>query len=62
MLNKIKNELKKDNLKGVTFNPTLEECDYLYKYNIISTKSVSRRTCLLLDYSYLVDVIDFCIE
>lgn len=62
MLKKIKKELKKGSLKSVTFNPTLEECDYLYNYNITSTKSVSKRTCLLADHSYLVYTIDFCIE
>lgn len=62
ILREIKKELKKDNLIGVTFNPTLEECDYLFKYNITTTKSVSRRKTLIGEFTYSIDTTDFCIE
>lgn len=62
ILRKIKKELKKGNLTGVIFNPTLEECDYLYTYNITSTRTVSKRTTLIGDHTYLIDVINFCLE
>ena len=62
MMKKIKKELKKENLVGVTFLPTLEECDYLYKNNITTTKSVTKRTPFISDYEYFVDTTDFCIE
>lgn len=58
-LRKIEKMVKKDNLKGITFNPTLEECDYLNSKGIDITKSNLKRKCLLIDRSYVVDTFDF---
>ena len=61
-LREIQKKVKKEDLIGVTFNPTLEECDYLYINNIASTKSVSKRLALISEFDYLLDTTDFCIE
>ena len=62
LLKQIRKEVKKGNMNGVLFNPTLEECDYLYKYNITSTKSITNRKTLVGSYRYTVETTDFCLE
>lgn len=49
----VKNEKKKNgsDYNGITFNPTLEECEYLYSKGVTSTKSLSKRLMLVFDYS-----------
>ncbi|MGN1268643.1 MAG: hypothetical protein ACI4U0_04020 [Candidatus Aphodocola sp.] len=62
MLRKIIKETKKNNLIGVTFEPTLEECDFLYENNINITKHLSKRTSLFLDDYYFIDTLNFVKE
>lgn len=62
LLKKIEKTCKKGNITGVTLNPTLEECDYLYSRNITSTKSTTSRSSIVFDFSYLIDTTDFCLE
>lgn len=58
----IEKEIKKDDLVGVTYQPTLEECDYLYSKGIATTKSMITRLCLVSDYKYLVNATNFVKE
>lgn len=63
MMRKIVKELKKDNLVGVSFMPTLEECYYLYeKNNVISLKSFSKRNSFVNNFNYFIDSTDFLKE
>ena len=61
-LRKIIKETKNSSLIGVSFEPTLEECDFLYENNINITKQTSRRTPLISDYYYSVDTFNFIKE
>lgn len=61
-LKKIIKETKNSPLIGVSFEPTLEECDFLYENNINITKQTSRRTPLVSDYHYFVDTFNFIKE
>lgn len=59
--------LKEGNHLGLTFNPTLEECDYLNKKNIAITKSQVKRRLLsyfLQDEEkyYFLDSCDFVLD
>ena len=47
----VKNEKKKNNkdYNGITFNPTLEECDYLYSKGVISYNYYSVRPGFLVN-------------
>lgn len=63
----LKNILKevkkgKDDMIGLTFNPTLEECDYLSSKNVAITKSQVSRQGLVSDYYYTVDTTDFVLD
>lgn len=66
LLRTILKETKKEDMKGLTFNPTLEECDYLNEKGIAITKSLSIRTGLISDYNYsykcFYDTFDFVLD
>lgn len=62
MMRKIIKETKKDDLIGVSFIPTLEECDFLYNHNIVTTKHVSKRTPLISNDFYFIDTTSFVKE
>ena len=62
MMKKIKTVLRKSDLIGVSYQPTLEECDYLFSQGISTTTKTVARKGLVTDTSYLVDVTNFVKE
>lgn len=59
----IKTVTKKGESKGLTFNPTLEECEYLYSKNIAIMKSRTLRNYSLLDENLVMwDTSDFVLD
>ncbi len=59
--NIIKN-LKKDGHITISFEPTLEECDYLASKNIAITKSLSTFNGIVGNTNYSVTTFDFVLD
>ena len=62
LLRTILKETKKEEMRGLRFNPTLEECDYLNKKGIAITKSYTLRSGLFTDNTYLEESSDFVLD
>lgn len=59
-LKKIEKELRKNDMVGITFNPTLEECDYLLSKGYSVTKSYSVRSIISEEINCLIEAVDIC--
>lgn len=51
----VKNIKKGRDMKGISFIPTIEECDYLQSKGIDCTVFRYTRSCLVSDSKYLVE-------
>lgn len=62
-LSNLLKRLKKENqVNGIRFNPTLEECDYLHSKGVDITKDTILRTGLATGYRYSIDVTSYSLN
>lgn len=60
--NLLKTLKKEKEVKGITFNPTLEECDYLNSLGVDITKDTISRNGIMTDYNYSLDVTNYVLN
>ena len=62
-LNNLLKLLKKENqVNGIRFNPTLEECEYLHSKGVDITKDTIFRPGLVTGYRYSIDVTSYSLN